>query len=653
MGISFKKRERVGKGAPSGFVVSLIFHAAAFFVAGLFVVFTVVNKPEPEFVPPPPIERPKMNLKKPKVKVRKSSNPKPSSRIVAKVQTKNMPEIQLPDLMGSGEGLLGGSGGGAGMFMDLPEIQEVSLFGTEDSIGNDLVGTFYDLKRTRSGSTTDAGNNPHTSSLCPIFRELMEKGWDKSVLDKYRRSERKLYSTTLIIPECPSVVGPLAFGEDIKVGGWAWAVLYEGTLISYRDIRFRFWGMGDNFLAVGVDGKTVFAHWLDGMDSAAASYFAEFVNYRAPPTAMTYAYAHEGSWIDLKAGEPHKLQIVVSEFDGGGSSFMLCVQEDGVEYPYNPYRGGTTYPIFQTAVQSLTQMEELERVIYPGDASINDGPIFQDFEPKGTVITNLAEAEQAEAEKEEAEIAVIKPVKKLRTWTLDDGQSIEAELVNQTSENAWIKTADGREIKVPADKLSEDDRLYLRLDDVPRMRIDFTEKIDALTSPPNELGRFSDTRRPVEIKEYRFKARVKIMDTTRYTYPLTVEYFAIGREREGKNNYVLWQRSSKTFTPSRDNNFQMEFGSQEPIRRIVKSMMAGSSRMRGEDYDTYLVTVTDQRGKIIAHRTPNEFLFEHLDRLKKLPVTRQFNKECIRVAPSRPIDGDRLWADSVFERSLN
>jgi len=143
------KQGKVNKGAPSGFVVSLIFHAVAFFVAGLFVVFTVLPKEEPEFKPPPPIERPKMKLKKPKVKIKKSSQPKPSSRIVAKVKTAKMPEIQIPDLVGTGEGLLGGLGAG-GEFMDIPEI-EVSTLGSSESVGNDLVGQFYDFKRARDG----------------------------------------------------------------------------------------------------------------------------------------------------------------------------------------------------------------------------------------------------------------------------------------------------------------------------------------------------------------------------------------------------------------------------------------------------------------------------------------------------------------------
>ena len=72
-----KKPKSVVKGAPSGLVISLLVHAAAFMLAGLLVVFSVVQKDEKKFVPPKPVDRPKMKLKKPKVKVKKSAKPNP------------------------------------------------------------------------------------------------------------------------------------------------------------------------------------------------------------------------------------------------------------------------------------------------------------------------------------------------------------------------------------------------------------------------------------------------------------------------------------------------------------------------------------------------------------------------------------------------
>ncbi|VGO22780.1 YfbK domain-containing protein [Pontiella sulfatireligans] len=97
-------------------------------LSGTLVVFTAVNKEEKCFSPPKPIERPKMTLKKPRVKVPKSAKPKPKSttRIVTKVKRANMPDIQLPEMAAASDGLSGGVGG----FDIMPELESVSLFGS-------------------------------------------------------------------------------------------------------------------------------------------------------------------------------------------------------------------------------------------------------------------------------------------------------------------------------------------------------------------------------------------------------------------------------------------------------------------------------------------------------------------------------------------
>ena len=102
-----KKTKGVAQGAPSGLVISLLVHAAAFMLAGLLVVFSVVKKKEVSFAPPPAVERPKMKLKKPKVKVKKTAKPASPTRIVAKINKADMPDLQLPELGGSGSGFGG------------------------------------------------------------------------------------------------------------------------------------------------------------------------------------------------------------------------------------------------------------------------------------------------------------------------------------------------------------------------------------------------------------------------------------------------------------------------------------------------------------------------------------------------------------------
>ncbi|MEA2068222.1 MAG: hypothetical protein U9P12_03380, partial [Verrucomicrobiota bacterium] len=136
---SIRKTRGIVKGMPSAVLLSTLIHAALFLLAGILVVFTVTQKEEKKFIPPKAVERPKMKLKKPKVKVKKTAKPKPTTRIVTKVKRTSMPDIQLPEMSSMTEGLAGGIGG----FEIMPDLGEVNVFGSGQTIGNDFVGTFY------------------------------------------------------------------------------------------------------------------------------------------------------------------------------------------------------------------------------------------------------------------------------------------------------------------------------------------------------------------------------------------------------------------------------------------------------------------------------------------------------------------------------
>ncbi|MEN8255844.1 MAG: hypothetical protein ABFR33_10295 [Verrucomicrobiota bacterium] len=121
--------------------MSILIHAALFLLAGVLVVFTVVKKDEQKFEQPVPVERPKMKLKKPKPRIKKSARPKQAKHILAKVKPVNMPEIQLPELSGmDGDGGLGGGIGGG--FDTLPDLGEITIFGGGQTIGNDFEGSY-------------------------------------------------------------------------------------------------------------------------------------------------------------------------------------------------------------------------------------------------------------------------------------------------------------------------------------------------------------------------------------------------------------------------------------------------------------------------------------------------------------------------------
>ncbi|MCF6278064.1 MAG: cation:proton antiporter, partial [Anaerolineales bacterium] len=106
----------------------------------------------------------------------------PTTRIVTKMNRASMPDIQLPEMAGMGESL----GSAIGGFDMMPELDEMTIFGGGNSIGNDFVGTFYDFKRSRSGSFISIGRTEFADKL-GVF---VKKGWRISELARYYRSPK-------------------------------------------------------------------------------------------------------------------------------------------------------------------------------------------------------------------------------------------------------------------------------------------------------------------------------------------------------------------------------------------------------------------------------------------------------------------------------
>ena len=290
-----KKVKGVSKGAPSGLMISLLVHAGAFFLAGLLVVFSVVKKKEVTFVPPPAIERPKMKLKKPKVKIKKSAKPASPTRIMAKVTKADMPELQLPEMGGTGTGF--GGIGDLGGFDMMPTLDATTLFGSGSSIGNDFVGTFYDLKRKANGNSAEIGKD----DFKVIVGDFIQKGWDTRRLAKYYQSPKKPYASSFMVPTVISAFAPRAFGEP-ETGGWCWMVHYKGDLVHAEGITFRFWGQADDILLVKVDGKVVLnASWPD-TEYEYSKWISD--DSQARVHLMGNNLSVPGEWITLEPGVP-------------------------------------------------------------------------------------------------------------------------------------------------------------------------------------------------------------------------------------------------------------------------------------------------------------------------------------------------------------
>ncbi|VGO14446.1 hypothetical protein PDESU_03008 [Pontiella desulfatans] len=217
----------------------------------------------------------------------------------------------------------------------------------------------------------------------------------------------------------------------------------------------------------------------------------------------------------------------------------------------------------------------------------------------------------------------------MRVWTSTDGKTVEAEFVSVMGDKLVLKTEKGKTVKIPVAQMSPEDLEFIDLAKAPVFNITFTKQSGQ---------RFVETGPYIEnqdatIFDYVFGVKMKQTSARPYPHELQVEYFAIGAERKTYGDkFILLDRGSSSFTPSRANQLSHEFKG----KKVEVMEYLYDDDYRGRKYNGYLVTVTDKRGIIIAHSETSKWLFENLENLKKLPVGAYFDKTCTRTHPTRP-----------------
>jgi hypothetical protein len=614
-----KKSKSIAKGAPSGLMISLLVHAGAFVLAGLLVVFTMVKKEEVTFTPPPAVERPKMKLKKPKVKVKKTAKPASPTRIIAKLNKADMPDLQLPELGGEGTGSGFGGIDALGGFGTMPDLDGVTVFGAGQSIGNDFEGTFYDFKRTRRGTVAMAMDSAKYNE---VVGDFIRSGWKKSKLARFYQSPKKLYTTSFMVAGVPSDFGPWAFGEP-EIAGYNFLLHYTGQIVYPEGGRFRFWGMGDNVLVVRVGGEVVFDMWdqfqfaHDGKASKPSGYH------------MAYWPAYYGPWFDLEPGVSLDMEVIFGETAGGLSSVMLCIEQEGVDYPEN-FESAPMLPIFKTARLSLDEVDAIYEYLMEDNYSVTNGPIFNDY-GRSDQDRPVAQVAESAAAIDPVEVA---PQSSSRIWTLKSGKTVEAELVVKMGDKLVLKTARGKTVKVPVIEFSAEDLDYVELESPPQLKVTFQK----------DIGHFQFKALPIvsippAVEELTCGVKIEKISRSPYTRELKVELFTFANEIDGKN-YILLDRQERRFTFDEQTGTVFKFMGQMVY---LRNYLDGMDYKRGERLAGRMILVTDERGEIIAQLVSNPWMLEHLEFIRTFPVGRHLSDEGKRVHPPRAKLNDRHW----------
>lgn len=355
------------KGAPTAVLVSAGIHAGILILLGGVVVFNVVKKMEKKFEPPPPVDRPKMELKKPKVKVKKRARPKASQRITAK-SVQGMSQIALPESSSIGDGL----GGGVGGFELMPDPADMSMFGGKNSVsvGNDFVGTFYCLSLNRDGTRSSLPpGDPYYWEL----KRFIDSGWNPRSFSMYYRAPQKLYTTFFYIPMTASEFVPRSFGIPDEVYTMSWMAHYKGKFAAKEDGQYRFWGRGENVQVVRLNGKIVLVggHIVPGhIMSDWRSTAKEDRKYWRGHGRMGV-----GDWFELKAGEPVEMEIIFGDTGGAWTQCTLTIEQKGEMYPLNP-DGYPILPAFKTAEIPQHIIDEISYSMLEGEADLTSDVIY-------------------------------------------------------------------------------------------------------------------------------------------------------------------------------------------------------------------------------------------------------------------------------------
>ncbi len=335
------KKGYVGKHTKSSaLMVSVAIHGILIVMALSFVAVRIYVKEEQTFEAKP-VNRPRMKLKQLQVPVdlkkKKTQKPKLRKNIVAKPKMKSI-DIKMPEMTGikGGTGYMDGGGGLGGIGFGL----DLDLFGGDKGSGNELEGTFFDLKMNPSRK-----RHPMNDKLYKQAVKDFIGSWKISRLeDDYFKAPKKKFATMFMLPRMDATEAPKAYGVEKVVKPKYWVAYYTGVISAPETGRYRFWGAADDLLIVRVKNRLV----LDGTRKGTV-----VTNWKSddPRSNKKFMIQGEqikiGDWFSLSEGDAVEMEVLVGERPGGLFNCTLLIEQKDKNYPKGK-KGMPILPIFKT-----------------------------------------------------------------------------------------------------------------------------------------------------------------------------------------------------------------------------------------------------------------------------------------------------------------
>lgn len=360
-----KKRFFASHSKSSALVVTFAIHGVLIVITLFIVAVKVIQPKDPEFKgqkmkhegPPP---RPQVP-----VELNPAASPPKLPESIPLPTKDNYVEIAMPNVETKGVDL-----GRLATGSQVPElmVSDPTIFGDSVPQGNELGGTFYDLKQTDKGEPVDMNIDRFFSALASFT-----KGWNQGRLDDYFKAPRKNYTTFFMIPTIHSSAATEAFGVNNVVTPDYWAAYYEGYIAAPETGYYRFLGYGDDILLVRINKRLVLdGGFSDYRPKLQTGWSSDDENNRLYPIGSQFLYI--GDWFKLTKGERIKMEVLIGDV-GGLCSSQLLIEQKGATYAQAPFSGGTRpiLPVFRTKVIPESLVGQIK--INPNEATL-DGPTF-------------------------------------------------------------------------------------------------------------------------------------------------------------------------------------------------------------------------------------------------------------------------------------
>jgi hypothetical protein len=245
----------------------------------------------------------------------------------------NLPAATTPP---SGSGLSGhdtpGQQAGAG-----------SPFGVAETGGaTQLEGYLYDLKQTSDRQPTNLDPGGYHNKL----RDFIAAGWDSDVLRPFYKCPKALSTSSIFVPVIDAADGPKAFGVADQVQPNMYCVWYKVTASPPQDGTYHFVGVGDDILAVRVNGRTVLDGTLYGINDEVRQKQTSFEMTDFNPTCEPDSHFWVGLPFHASATDQADIDILIGEEPGGRSAYFLYIMRDESTYQKQS-NGSPLLPVFQ------------------------------------------------------------------------------------------------------------------------------------------------------------------------------------------------------------------------------------------------------------------------------------------------------------------